>query len=149
MNIGENIRKIRKEKGLTQKELGELLGRTQRTVQGWERGEVKPPKTVLEKLSEVLNINVRCLIEGENLEESIKSFHALTPCDDADIVENIIRMLKQVALDERIDKNIRDGYLADLSEQIGFDIAIDDKQNDFKLDKNTHDNIMKKFTEVM
>ena len=58
-------------------------------------------------------------------------------------------MLKQVALDERIDKSIRDEYLADLSEQIGFDIVINDKPTDFKLDKNTHDNIMQKFTKVM
>ena len=68
---------------------------------------------------------------------------------ETDIVKSIIRMLKQVALDERIDKNIRDEYLSDLSEQIGFDIVIDDKQTNFKLDKNTHDNMMKKFTKIV
>lgn len=68
---------------------------------------------------------------------------------ETDIVKSIIRMLKQVALDERIDKNIRDEYLSDLSEQIGFDIVINEnKQSNFKLDKNTHDNIMQKFTNV-
>ena len=69
---------------------------------------------------------------------------------ETDIVKSIIRMLKQVALDERIDKNIRDEYLSDLSEQIGFDIVINEnKQLNFKLDKNTHDNIMQKFTKVI
>nr|DAU01455.1 MAG TPA: hypothetical protein [Caudoviricetes sp.] len=69
---------------------------------------------------------------------------------ETDIVKSIIRMLKQVALDERIDKNIRDEYLSDLSEQIGFDIVINEnKQSNFKLDKNTHDNIMQKFTKVI
>lgn len=69
---------------------------------------------------------------------------------ETDIVKSIIRMLKQVALDERIDKNIRDEYLSDLSKQIGFDIVINEnKQSNFKLDKNTHDNIMQKFTKVI
>lgn len=78
-----------------------------------------------------------------------KGLKMVVQLTETDIVENIIRMLKQVALDERIDKNIRDEYLADLSEQIGFDIVINEnKQSDFKLDKNTHDNIMQKFTKV-
>ena len=77
-----------------------------------------------------------------------KGLKMVVQLTETDIVKSIIRMLKQVAKDERIDKNIRDEYLADLSEQIGFDIVIDDKPTDFKLDKNTHDNMMKKFTKV-
>jgi hypothetical protein len=76
-----------------------------------------------------------------------KGLKMVVQLTETDIVKSIIQMLKQVALDERIDKNIRDEYLADLSEQIGFDIVID-KPTDFKLDKNTHDNIMQKFTKV-
>ena len=78
-----------------------------------------------------------------------KGLKMVVQLTETDIVKSIIRMLKQVALDERIDKNVRDEYLADLSEQIGFDIVINDKPTDFKLDKNTHDNIMQKFTKVM
>lgn len=49
----------------------------------------------------------------------------------------------------RKEKNKSAKYIADLSKQIGFDIVINkNKQSDFKLDKNTHDNIMQKFTKV-
>ena len=40
-------------------------------------------------------------------------------------------------------------HYINILEQIGFDIVINDKPTDFKLDKNTHDNIMQKFTKVM
>ena len=145
MNVGENIRKYRKDKGMTQKELGDLLGKTQRTIQAYEKDEVIPPLSVINKLSEIFDIDYADLIEGKER----KGLKVTVKLTETDIVENIIRMLKQVALDKRIDKNVRDEYLADLSEQIGFDIVINDKPTDFKLDKNTHDNIMQKFTKVI
>ena len=42
MSIGDTIKKYRKLKGLTQKELGEKIGRTQRTIQAYEKNEVIP-----------------------------------------------------------------------------------------------------------
>lgn len=146
MNIGGNIRKYRKEKKITQKQLAELIDKNVRTIQKYENGEIENiPVNTLIDISEALNVTYTDLIKGKE-HKGLKVTVKLT---ETDIVENIIRMLKQVALDERIDKNIRDEYLADLSEQIGFDIVINDKPTDFKLDKSTHDNIMQKFTKVV
>jgi transcriptional regulator with XRE-family HTH domain len=146
MNVGENIRKIRKEKKITQKQLSELINKNVRTIQKYENGEIeKIPFSTLMAIGRALDVSYTDLIEGKER----KGLKVTVKLTETDIVENIIRMLKQVALDERIDKNIRDEYLADLSEQIGFDIVINEnKQSDFKLDKNTHDNIMQKFTKV-
>ncbi|MFR7363855.1 MAG: helix-turn-helix domain-containing protein [Terrisporobacter sp.] len=146
MNVGENIRKIRKEKKITQKQLSELINKNVRTIQKYENGEIeKIPFSTLMAIGRALDVSYTDLIEGKER----KGLKVTVKLTETDIVENIIRMLKQVALDERIDKNIRDEYLADLSEQIGFDIVINDKPTDFKLDKNTHDNIMQKFTKVV
>ena len=69
---------------------------------------------------------------------------------ETDIFESILDIIAKAIQDKRIDKNIRHEYLSDLSEQIGFDIVINEnKQSNFKLDKNTHDNIMQKFTKVI
>ena len=106
--------------------------------------DAKNGKALIKKIEKKTGIRID-LIEGKER----KGLKVTVKLTETDIVENIIRMLKQVALDERIDKNIRDEYLADLSEQIGFDIVINDKPTDFKLDKNTHDNIMQKFTKVV
>ncbi|WP_302967403.1 helix-turn-helix domain-containing protein [Intestinibacter bartlettii] len=144
MNVGENIRKIRKEKNKSAKYIAEKVGCSTQAILQYERGERNPSINTLEKICNALNVNLMDIIEGKE-HKGLKVTVKLT---ETDIVKNIIRMLKQVALDERIDKNIRDEYLADLSEQIGFDIVINDKPTDFKLDKNTHDNIMQKFTKV-
>ena len=144
MNIGGNIRKIRKEKSKSAKYIAEKVGCSTQAILQYERGERTPSINTLIDISKALDVTYTDLIEGKE-HKGLKVTVKLT---ETDIVENIIRMLKQVALDERIDKNIRDEYLADLSEQIGFDIVINDKPTDFKLDKNTHDNIMRKFTKV-
>ena len=144
MNVGENIRKIRKEKNKSAKYIAEKVGCSTQAILQYERGERTPSINTLIDISKALDVTYPDLIEGKE-HKGLKVTVKLT---ETDIVENIIRMLKQVALDERIDKNIRDEYLADLSEQIGFDIVINDKPTDFKLDKNTHDNIMQKFTKV-
>ena len=144
MNVGENIRKIRKEKNKSAKYIAEKVGCSTQAILQYERGERTPSINTLIDISKALDVTYTDLIEGKE-HKGLKVTVKLT---ETDIVENIIRMLKQVALDERIDKNIRDEYLADLSEQIGFDIVINDKPTDFKLDKNTHDNIMQKITKV-
>nr|SPS05242.1 protein of unknown function [Candidatus Nitrotoga fabula] len=41
-NLGEHIKKKRLELGLTQKELGEMLGATLFTVLNWEKGKTEP-----------------------------------------------------------------------------------------------------------
>ena len=145
MNVGENIRKIRKDKNISRKELANRIGYSVYAIEKYEQGQRNPSINALIDISKALNVTYTDLIEGKE-HKGLKVTVKLT---ETDIVENIIRMLKQVALDERIDKNIRDEYLSDLSEQIGFDIVINDKPTDFKLDKNTHDNIMQKFTKVI
>lgn len=144
MNVGEKIRKIRKQQKLSMKELGKRIGLSEQAISQYERGVRNISLEVLYAIANALNVTYTDLIEGKEY----KGLKVTVKLTETDIVKSIIRMLKQVALDERIDKNIRDEYLADLSEQIGFDIVINDKPTDFKLDKNTHDNIMQKFTKV-
>lgn len=68
VTIGARIKKARKEKGLTQEELGDLLGRTQRTIQAYEKDEVIPPLNILDKISNILDISISNLIDGKTLD---------------------------------------------------------------------------------
>lgn len=52
--FGENLRNLRRAKKLTQKKLGELLGKKESTVRMWELGKSTPPPDSIEKISEVL-----------------------------------------------------------------------------------------------
>lgn len=64
-NTGLLISNARKEKGLTQKELAETLHVSDRTVSKWERGAGFPDVTLLEPLSDALEIPVQSLLSGE------------------------------------------------------------------------------------
>lgn len=49
--ISNRIRECREEKGLTQTELGEILGKAKTTIASWEQGKSSPEATTLYKLS--------------------------------------------------------------------------------------------------
>ena len=59
------IKKLRKEKNLTQEELGNLLGVSGKAVSKWERGESLPDVTIIKKLSDNLGISSDELLQGK------------------------------------------------------------------------------------
>lgn len=69
MSIGENIRFHRKEKGLTQEELGELLGISGVAVMRYEKGQREPKQETLLKIAKVLGVHPRDLMDQSIWEE--------------------------------------------------------------------------------
>lgn len=63
--IGEYITTLRKNKNLTQKELAESLGVTDKAVSKWERGAGYPDISMLRPLADILGTSVNELLEGE------------------------------------------------------------------------------------
>lgn len=61
--LSENIKKIRKSKGLTQKDLAIQLNVVRQTVSKWEQGLSVPDSEMLISLSKVLDIPVNVLLE--------------------------------------------------------------------------------------
>ncbi len=64
-DVGARIAKARKEKGLTQLQLAEILNISNRTVSKWENGDGYPDITILPDLSDILEISIDELIRGE------------------------------------------------------------------------------------
>ncbi len=68
MTIGEKIRTIRKEKGLTQKELGDKLGKiSQQQIGQWETGKANPKKETLQKIANALEVDITALMDISTL----------------------------------------------------------------------------------
>ena len=63
--LGEFVAALRQEKGLTQKQLADRLGVTDKAVSRWENGESFPDIGVLERLSEILEIKIQDIVVGE------------------------------------------------------------------------------------
>ena len=66
---GAFIAKRRKELNLTQKELAEKLGITDRAVSKWENGRCMPDLSLLQPLSRILKVSVNDLLSGEIISE--------------------------------------------------------------------------------
>ena len=65
MTIGENIKRIRIQRGLTQSELGHLLKISESTVRGYELGIRNPKHQKLEAIAYALGVNVEVLTNAE------------------------------------------------------------------------------------
>ena len=67
IKVGRFISELRRERGLTQEQLGELVGVTNKTVSRWETGTYMPPIEALEALSKEFGITINEIIAGEHL----------------------------------------------------------------------------------
>ena len=56
MTIGQNIRAIRKKRGLTQGRLGQLCGMTGGAISSYENGVTVPKRRVVERIAQALSL---------------------------------------------------------------------------------------------
>ncbi len=68
--IGKFIALCRKEKGLTQAQIAERFGISNRAVSKWENGISCPDASIMIELCDVLGISVTELLSGERLPET-------------------------------------------------------------------------------
>lgn len=67
IKIGKFIAEMRKEQNLTQIDLADQLGISNKTISKWECGNGMPDYAVMESLCDTLKINVNELLSGERL----------------------------------------------------------------------------------
>lgn len=65
MTVGENIRRIRKARGLTLKELGDMVGVSESYIRAYESGRRNPKPSSLQALADALAVNVEVLRNSE------------------------------------------------------------------------------------
>lgn len=63
--IGSLIYSLRKEKGLTQKHLADLLHISDKTISKWECAQGCPDISLLHRLSEIFEVNIEKLLAGD------------------------------------------------------------------------------------
>lgn len=63
--IGENIRRLRKEANITQKELADKLEISVSNVTKYEKGQLEPNLAILKKICEIFNISANELLNAD------------------------------------------------------------------------------------
>ena len=71
MKLGEKIYKLRKEKGLSQEALAELVGTTRQAISKWENDQGYPETEKLLMLSNIFEVTVDFLLKDEKTESSL------------------------------------------------------------------------------
>ncbi len=106
LNIGENLRKLRREKDLTQEQLAELLGVTFQSVSRWETGATYPDIELLPVMAELFGVSMERLlgVEKEKLrqapQECYDQLNALV--DDEEILLLLKKLHREYPLDETL-----------------------------------------------
>ncbi|MBQ8984041.1 MAG: helix-turn-helix transcriptional regulator [Lachnospiraceae bacterium] len=90
---GELIRQARTEKGMTQSELGDLIGVTNKAVSRWERGESFPDVAILDHLAECLGLQIEDLVLGEKQSTSDEHVMYLMGVKPRSLFERTLRDL--------------------------------------------------------
>lgn len=105
MGLAENIRKVRKKRGWSQSDLGEMIGSHLTHVNRIETGKHNPSLEVLKKIASALEVSIDYLVHGteddfqevkiedKNMAERIKLLNTLDAEDRKAVIRVIDAML--------------------------------------------------------
>lgn len=92
MNLGNKIARLRKEKGLTQEQLGELLFVSDKTISSWEANRTEPSLEMLVSISEILEESVGNLIYNDSSKNDVETeIKIKLSKEEFECVENIMK----------------------------------------------------------
>ena len=118
--IGEQIKKYRIEKGITQEQLGQLIGVTTQAVSRWERGGT-PDADILPHLSDVLGVSIDSLFGREEQSYALSLAKQLCQMSHEDAYKYAFSLCWAIEfglmsdislLDDFMNKFIRDSAIA-------------------------------------
>lgn len=97
VKIGAFIKSIRKEKGLTQEQLAEQLGVSQKSVSRWETGKTMPDYSLLSNICDALEINVAELLGAERIDgDSVPKKQVTTIAQNMIFLVNDKRRIRRI-----------------------------------------------------
>lgn len=123
----KTLRILRKNKGLSMKELGEIIGVAESTISQYETGKREPDFETLLKLGEFFNVSVDYLLRGDSFSEN--KAPTLNKKDERDIAR---RLEETLNLLESSDALMFDGEPLD---QESMDLLKTSLQNQYTLAK--------------
>lgn len=95
--FGDRLKKIRKERNLTQEEIGELCEVGKTTISNWENNITQPPFEIVKKLAQYFGVTIDYLLNFSQ--------------DDADNMEKLKIALKEAGMwDYSMDDMSREDF---------------------------------------
>lgn len=113
MNIGKNIRKIRKEKKISSRYIANYIGCSQQAILQYERGERTPSIDILNKIAEALDVQINQLCSTESFVtratfEKFMSDNDLSPKEFMELVRDNPNLIDEFEKPDIIKEFITD-----------------------------------------
>lgn len=99
--IGNTIRELRKEKKMSQSELGKLIGVSQTTVTAWETGRAEPSSTFVSKLADLFNVSTDYLLGRSDSKK--EPYYELTEKEKNDIAVQAEKLMDGIESGENLN----------------------------------------------
>lgn len=93
VQLGENIRKLRKQSHLTQDDLAESVGLDQKRISRIERGEARPNLTLCLKLANAFQVSVDALLDGVVEQEMVRTM--LNESSEQLLAQELLQVVKR------------------------------------------------------
>lgn len=110
IELGARIARLRKEEGVTQVQLAELLGTSQQTITAYEVGRRRVPVSSLPKLAKLLGVSVEELM-GEDVKRAGRRGPAPKLQQQLEQVSRLPKA-KQLAIAQVLDSMLAQGQLS-------------------------------------
>ena len=104
MTIGRRIAQLRREKGLTQDELSQMMEVSAQAVSKWENAQTCPDISSLPKLAKILGVTVDELLSGK--EENAPVAKVLAPEERKELKDMMLRIVVDETYGDHVKINI-------------------------------------------
>lgn len=105
--FGNRITSLRTELGLSQFQLGKLLGVSDKAVSKWENGNAKPRMATCYRLADVLGVSLDELLSSRNSEDARQKELEAVSMQLEEVQTTRTRL--DAAMDKRIELHVRTG----------------------------------------
>lgn len=112
--IGEFLKHLRKDKGLTQEQLAEEFGVSSRSVSRWENGNTMPDISIIIELADFYDVDIREIICGERKSENMDKELKDTLVTVADYTNNENGKIMQSAVNMAIITSVIFGIVTSI-----------------------------------
>ena len=126
-DLSYNIRELRNELNLTQKELAEIAKISHRTIQNYENGLTPPSLNIIEKIASALGVSVERLISNYIFDNNTTASEIIEKISDEEYNQKIKNLILTDIIFDIVDLEMR--YKHDTLDEKTLDNSIGGKNN--------------------
>lgn len=92
IKVGNNIKKIRKQKNISQKDMAKKLNMPSSTYSNYENNNREPNAATLRKIADILDVNISDLLNLKSSENKSSEKYLSDDIDTIQVIENLIKL---------------------------------------------------------